>query len=251
MDATQASRFQQLRQYRRRHIDSAEDPALYTRFIEFCDAQVDSVTHVNQYLRYCQTLRKLLPYLRKDMRIAEAGGFCLISSFLKDEGYHCEALSGDFRYEIIAADAQFDLLLSLETLEHIKDQESSDIRKIAVFQFDGMKRYLSELSRVLKPEALLLLSTPNPNSYLVLQRWLSFDPVFMSPVHVRELTRQEILDLSAPWFTVVEYLTMFCFGVLDARKRKRLGEFTSRLGGSVDERGDDHLFVFRKRADAR
>ena len=69
-------------------------------------------------------------------------------------------------------DNSFDSAISIETLEHINEQ----------------KEFLSELSRVLKKGATLVISTPNGS--LVKDR---FNPP--NPFHKRELTKQELQEL--------------------------------------------------------
>lgn len=60
-------------------------------------------------------------------------------------------------------DESVDVVVSFETLEHLRDQE----------------RFLRECSRVLKPKGVLICSTPNTNVY----RWYG-----ANPYHMRELT---------------------------------------------------------------
>jgi SAM-dependent methyltransferase len=64
-------------------------------------------------------------------------------------------------------DGSFDLVVSFETIEHVAEPE----------------RALDELVRVLAPDGVLLVSTPNPREYLV-----------NNPFHVRELAPEELLD---------------------------------------------------------
>lgn len=69
------------------------------------------------------------------------------------------------------ADATIDLAVSFETIEHISDQE----------------RFLGELRRVLRPEGVLLISTPDAALYRRGQG--------PNPFHVRELTQAEFVAL--------------------------------------------------------
>jgi 2-polyprenyl-3-methyl-5-hydroxy-6-metoxy-1,4-benzoquinol methylase len=67
-------------------------------------------------------------------------------------------------------DATFDIVVSFETLEHLPDQD----------------RFLSELTRVLRPGGMLMISTPDRDVY---------SPVgtVPNPFHVHELTRAEFM----------------------------------------------------------
>ncbi len=91
--------------------------------------------------------------------------------------------SGDFRRADITAlpfeDASFDLVVSFETIEHVVDADAA----------------LSELERVLAPDGLLLISTPNTHEYLV-------DNEF----HTREFSHEEFAALLEARFASVRLL---------------------------------------------
>jgi 2-polyprenyl-3-methyl-5-hydroxy-6-metoxy-1,4-benzoquinol methylase len=74
------------------------------------------------------------------------------------------------------ATASFDLVVSLQTIEHLWDQPA----------------FVAECARVARPGATVVLSTPNK---------LTFPPG--NWYHTRELTGQELLDLVAPELTVL------------------------------------------------
>jgi O-antigen biosynthesis protein len=67
-------------------------------------------------------------------------------------------------------DASFDVVVSFETIEHFDDQRS----------------FLKEIRRVLRPQGVLIVSTPNRDVYSPAN-----GPV--NPFHVRELTREEFV----------------------------------------------------------
>ena len=94
-----------------------------------------------------------------------------------------ERYSCDFRCADIATlpfeDASFDLVVSFETIEHVADAEAA----------------LSELARVLAPEGLLVISTPNKHEYLV-------DNEF----HTREFSHEEFAALLSRRFDDVRLL---------------------------------------------
>lgn len=77
------------------------------------------------------------------------------------------------------ADGAFDLVVSFETIEHVPDAEAA----------------LAELARVLAPEGLLLVSTPNTHEYLV-------DNEF----HTREFSHEEFAAVLAGRFASVRLL---------------------------------------------
>jgi SAM-dependent methyltransferase len=75
------------------------------------------------------------------------------------------------------ADRSFDLVVSFETLEHLAAQE----------------QLLQGFSRVLADDGLLLISSPDKRTYGELAG-------FRNEFHVRELYREELLDLLRPHF---------------------------------------------------
>ncbi len=82
--------------------------------------------------------------------------------------------------KIPAADAQFDLVVSFETLEHLADHDTM----------------IKELKRVLKPGGLLLISTPDKKNY-------SDNRNYKNPFHLKELYRNEFEALLTSAFSQV------------------------------------------------
>ncbi len=80
---------------------------------------------------------------------------------------------------MISPNQTFDRGNPAAVIEHIKDD----------------KRYLKEISRVLKPGGVALLTTPNVNKSLSRNPW-----------HIREYTAKELTDLCRPYFSNVEML---------------------------------------------
>lgn len=80
------------------------------------------------------------------------------------------------------ADATFDAVVSFETIEHIERQE----------------KFLDEVRRVLRPEGLFILSSPNKLEY-------SDRRHFTNPYHLRELYRDELAKLLAPRFAYTKW----------------------------------------------
>lgn len=91
----------------------------------------------------------------------------------------------------LAADARnlpvdsnsIDVVVSFETLEHVSDHD----------------RFLAEVARVLRPEGLLFISTPDPEVY-------SGPGVSPNPYHVRELSSSEFREALGRYF---EHLAVY------------------------------------------
>jgi SAM-dependent methyltransferase len=92
--------------------------------------------------------------------------------------YEIDARVGDVA-ALPLDDASFDLAVSFETIEHVGDPD----------------RALDELRRVLAPDGLLIISTPNSREYRV-----------PNPFHVRELDPDEFLAALRARFAVVRTL---------------------------------------------
>jgi SAM-dependent methyltransferase len=251
------SKFEKFKSYREREVDPRSGPnVLYSQFVDYYETSVLNseqtnmqvvVNQVDHYVRYCETIKRLAPHIDQGMLIGETGAASVVLEFLRECGYRCTVLRGDFRKEISSPDDACDVLLSLEVLEHIKDQESDVLKEIAVFNFSGMKRYLAEMSRVLKRDGILFLTTPNANSLRVLNHWNAFLPSLMAKVHVRELTKNELLELIAPHYELLELTDLFCYPPLERHERKRLYRAVEAMGGSKENRGDDFFLTMRNK----
>ncbi len=80
-------------------------------------------------------------------------------------------------------DASFDLAISFETIEHIETQQE----------------FIAELTRVLRPDGVLILSSPNKRLY-------SDARDYHNEFHVRELYRNELEELLKPTFPHISWL---------------------------------------------
>jgi len=224
-------------------VDLAEfEDAMH--FLDFLDRE-DSYKYSRQYYRYLVTMTRVLRYCPKldGIRILETGGVSPLSEYLqrRNECYHTET---DLRIEFDCEDDFADLLFSLEVFEHIKDVPEKDFREVVLFQESGVIRFAEEAFRVVKPGGYFVLTTPNACSAYVLDQLLQGKPPMLFRPHVREYTKSEILKMFAP-FELVHYESMFIFFFLGDHAAQLIKNLAA-LGGSPDDRGDDHFFVFRK-----
>ncbi len=96
--------------------------------------------------------------------------------------------------------ARFDLVVCLEVLEHINEHE----------------RLLAEVKRLLAPDGMLVISTPNKHEYRKLEP--------SNPFHVKELDYAEFKTLLARFFSQINFLgqRVHCGSGLSAPNRHPL-----------------------------
>lgn len=112
-------------------------------------------------------------------------------------------------------DASFDIVVSFETVEHLMEQEAM----------------LAEIRRVLAPDGVLVLSSPNREVY-------SDAREYRNEFHVRELDFPELSTLLAREFPVVRYygqrMASGSVIVPDSDVRSHYSAFTTREGALLE-----------------
>lgn len=225
-------------------IDSKCKHPLYELFVSYIDnAQPDH----EHYIRYCHTMAAILNNsIFKEGDIICDTGRSLVLDFLSTVGFDTSTTGSDLRYQIDRGDNSIDVFLSLEVIEHIKDQESKNLNDIVLWNKSGVKKYVEEIYRVLKPGGLCVLTTPNPCSAIAALRLVQGDPPMVFRRHVREYTDKELRE-AFDKFDIVHYEQFFCFFLLgEARRQKILTEKFGSSATALKVAGDDHFFLFRK-----
>jgi ubiquinone/menaquinone biosynthesis C-methylase UbiE len=88
-----------------------------------------------------------------------------------------EFIAGNIPPFHMFGDESFDSVISFQVIEHIRDD----------------RMFLQEISRVLRPGGVALLTTPNIKMSLSRNPW-----------HIREYTPQQLAELASPYFSKVE-----------------------------------------------
>ena len=119
--------------------------------------------------------------------------------------------------ELPFPDASFDAVVSFETIEHV--------------DAEAQRRFVGEIVRVLKPDGLLIISTPNRINY-------SERPGQRNPFHRHELDPEEFRALLAP----LTIFRLYAQSVMAFSAIWRAGETDYAFHG--DLRADDHDDTF-------
>jgi len=134
----------------------------------------------------------------KACRVLDIGGVGPLSSYLNLRfGATVSETKSDLRYELAVPSDAFDLVICTETIEHIKDRESSALQDLESFNFSGIRSLMAELRRSCCAGGSVLLTTPNASSYITLHKWLHGEALLMDPNHVRELTLNDVAQLAS------------------------------------------------------
>lgn len=200
-------------------------------------------------VRFLQTLDAVRRRINlSGARIAEMGHMSGLSHWLTSQGLDVKELDGDFRYKINAPDAEYDVLFSLEVLEHIKDQDATGFDDLVLFNYSGVKACIREMHRVLKPGGKLVLTTPNACSLWILEQALEGKTPWLHAPHVKEYAPVEVIELCGEaGFSLEAFDTFYAAHYLDPIDREiRLVRYISGTGHSVEHRGDDAFFLFVK-----
>lgn len=156
----------------------------------------------------------------------------------------------DLRYRVDSNDEIADIVISCEVMEHIKDQNEQKFSEVGNFNGSGVRRFASEIVRILKPGGVLFLTTPNAASLYSIMEGLQGRPTMVYRPHVREYSSWEIQQIFSD-LHLDAYETCYPFWPYSfATKRLRdpiLKKVFSDQGYSLENRGDIHFFKFRKR----
>lgn len=147
--------------------------------------------HRNRFLQSWEFIESL--GLPSTGTVLDVGGAGPLSLYLQDYcGWTSRWSMTDLRHSLDFESDTFDLAICTETIEHIKDVDSSEISDLELFNYSGVIRMLEELKRVMKSGGFLFLTTPNANSFITLSKWLSGEVLLMDPNHVREFSIRDL-----------------------------------------------------------
>ena len=200
-------------------------------------------SHFYRYLNTFGLLTRQLGELRGKV-IVETGGASPLSVFLS--GFNqCVATEADLRSDFDVDSGFADLIISLEVIEHLKDQPEKQFSEVVLFMESGVRSYSAEVKRIAKPDADIILTTPNPCSYAAIAKAVEHSPAYVFRQHVREYSKAELLRIF-DGLTPIYYESVFNFFLLsEAGLREEWVKNFSQMGWDTEDRGDDHFFHFR------
>lgn len=214
----------------------------------------------SHYDRFIQSYEFIAPYLKDGMKCLDLGSYGhfrkLVQAFHPEVEFPNERDDFDLRNPFPIESSKYDMIFCMEVIEHIKDQnENGSIELLAEFNQSGVNNIMSEINRILKPNGILFLTTPNIGSWMSAHRLLNgYSPTFYLP-HVKEWSIQEMYRLHAKHnFDTLRVETADVFGGMSGKHPKnqlavqRLEIMCRKLGYPIENRGDIMMFLSTKKA---
>jgi predicted SAM-dependent methyltransferase len=222
-------------------IDTLKD-ALYKYYTDrIADKKaIDSALFHLQ--RYLMAIKHISNFGMNTGKVFEVGGKGVFTFFMTSllEIKEIMHVDHDLRKPLTCnMDNSCDSIICMEVFEHIKDLgEQYD------FCFDGVMNALKTFWKILKPNGLMLLTTPNICGTLSLNNILKHKNAIMYPKHNREYTITELYRIfNSVGFKIELLKTEYVFRPHIANDMLKI--FAAH-GYSTDYRGDDIVAVLRK-----
>lgn len=210
---------------------------------------IDDVIDYYQFheSRWLMTFRAMSPLLTATSSVIEVGGGSVVSNFLALQGLRVTGTTNDLRYPMEGiADGTHDAVLCLEVIEHIKDQDGSV--PVDTFNGTGVRCFVSEMFRILRPGGIAVCTTPNACSYSSIAQAILMEPPMFLRDHVREFTPRELRGLfeGAGFETRSIETPAEPWGARQDIDVDLARKVIAQGGGRTDLREDDILAIFRK-----
>lgn len=207
--------------------------------------------HEKRYMESLLFIEGLLQRSPTVLELGEPGPFTyLINHFFPDVTIHY--VQEDLRYSITKDSNSYDLILNMEVIEHIKDQKESILTEV---DFSGLKQFIRECHRVLKPGGKMFVTTPNAGSYNNLNLLFNHEPGWMWRNHFREFQPKELSGfLTEGGFSVTTLATLHVWPQRNDHRYTRIIKLLDSLKKSMRFsssnkflRGDEIFLICEKR----
>lgn len=199
----------------------------------------DSKFHIYRYTLSIQYLMDIFKNKRiRVLEIGEPGPFTSVMTekFPKWEIFHqVEDLRSGLKFD----DSFFDLVVSMEVIEHIAD---NDIGHEITSQ--GVTTHINDLYRVTKPKGAVFVTTPNASSIWNIKRILMQEPPLIYEKHYREFSHNELNDLFRnAKFEITKHSSIVAWNFWDFSD---IEKFMKEHNYSLVNRGDDQFLLASK-----
>jgi SAM-dependent methyltransferase len=178
--------------------------------------------------------------------ILETGDTANFKDFVLGDKPHVkfDSIDIDFRNYMSKVGAQYDIVLGLEVLEHIKDQNDGAVN---MFEGSGVKVFMDECYRMLKSGGVLILTTPNAHSLDNIEKVLTYQAPMLFRPHVREYTMHEVEELAtSAGFQIEAIYSLDVWDNTSRTWRKQVESLATDAGMDQTKWGQDIFLVARK-----
>lgn len=206
--------------------------------------------HTKRYVESLKFIKPLLPSVKKILELGEPGPFTFLIGRLYPE-ISIDYVQEDLRYTISKLENSYDLILNMEVIEHIKDHRDASFTEV---DFSGLKQFIKESYRVLKPGGKMFITTPNAGSYNMLNLLFNHEPAWMWRYHFREYQPHELSDfLRDAGFSISRMETLHVWPQREDHRYTRIIKFLDSLkklfhfsSSSTFLRGDEIFLICQK-----
>jgi SAM-dependent methyltransferase len=207
--------------------------------------------YINTHLlRYKLSLEYIFPILKTSKNLLELGDKSYICEIIKIlfPDIHIDYITEDLRYDFrIKEKNKYDIVLCMETIEHIKDREiENDVEHIETlhlesFVGDGVLSLLKNCNRLLKSGGKLFLTTPNINGYNNIKKIVTYSHPFGYEPHPRELTKNNVLNFLKESEFNIESVDFFdCWSLMSDEEKKVIDDFCFHY--TLEKNREDCMF---------
>lgn len=151
--------------------------------------------HARRFALSLEWLEAHRPKLDRPLRVLETGGHGVFTPMYRERWPEdiVHETDGDLRAGVAVSGSCYDLILSMEVLEHINDVEDGTIP--TEWRGSGVRNYLRSMRAALAPGGRLFLTTPNACSITTIHHALHGKPPYLYRPHVREYAPYELDQL--------------------------------------------------------
>ena len=198
--------------------------------------ETDELDYIKTHLlRFKSSIKYIYPILENTNNLLELGNktcFCKIINYFFPN-IKIDNTTEDLRYDFLTnINNNYDMILCMETIEHIKDREMEDdisnINNLHLESFvgDGIESLLRNCYRLLNSTGHLFLTTPNINGYYNIKKIMSYEHPFGYEPHPRELTYNNIKRfLNKTNFNIKLFDYIHCWNGLSNEEKQKIDEF--------------------------